>query len=253
MVVYSNVYTARNIFNLEVANYPLWVANYGVSSPGDVYNWRTWIGWQYTSTGQVSGIRGNVDKNYFTKEIFLSNTEQGEETQNSIEKPTDGFIYTVKWGDTLSAIAKRYNTSVNILTKMNNIANPNKIYVGQKLNIPTKNTDMTNEITYYTIKWGDTLSAIAKQYNTTVSNLANINNIANPNKIYAGQRIKVSVVENIEIHDCGHVLYTIKWGDTLSAIAKKYNTSVASIAETNNIVNPNIIIAGETLRIYLCK
>jgi len=40
----------------------------------------------------------------------------------------------------------------------------------------------------YTIEWGDTLSALAKKYNTTVSNLATLNKIADPNKIYAGQK-----------------------------------------------------------------
>ena len=71
-VIYSNAYSARTIFSSELTKYPLWVANYGVSSPGSNGKWDTWVGWQYTSTGTVSGISGYVDKNQFTDGIFLS-------------------------------------------------------------------------------------------------------------------------------------------------------------------------------------
>ena len=71
-VVYANTYTARTILSPGLAQqYPLWVAHYGVFQPGDNGKWRSWIGWQYTSTGRVPGISGNVDRDQFTRDIFL--------------------------------------------------------------------------------------------------------------------------------------------------------------------------------------
>lgn len=95
--------------------------------------------------------------------------------------------YIVKKGDTLSGIAKMHNTTVQELVKLNNIKNPNLIYVGQKIILPS-----TSSIKYE-IQKGDTLSSIAKKYNTTWRKLyeKNKNIIKNPNKIYPGQIINI--------------------------------------------------------------
>ncbi|NLO90296.1 MAG: LysM peptidoglycan-binding domain-containing protein, partial [Clostridia bacterium] len=101
----------------------------------------------------------------------------------------------VKKGDTLSHIAKRFGTTVNELARLNNIKNPNLIYVGQKLKISgtaSSKSTSNSKAQYYTVKKGDTLSHIAVRYKTTVSNLLKINpNIKDPNKIYVDQRIRV--------------------------------------------------------------
>ena len=69
----------------------------------------------------------------------------------------------------------------------------------------------------------------------------------NKNLIRVGQKIVIRT--NGELHDCGHIIYTIKRGDTLSEIAEKYNVSIQSIAKRNDIKNVNLIYAGNTLRI----
>lgn len=56
VLVYSNTYTARNIFSGKITKYPLWIAQYGVSKPSANGNWEKWVGFQYTSTGRVNGI-----------------------------------------------------------------------------------------------------------------------------------------------------------------------------------------------------
>lgn len=105
------------------------------------------------------------------------------ETSNSDEQ-----YYTVKSGDNLTKIAKQYNTTVNAIVAANNINNPNLIYPGQQLKISNSGMVQAN---YYTVKPGDNLTKIAKQYNTTISKLAADNNIKDVNKIYVGQRLKV--------------------------------------------------------------
>ncbi|MEC2105492.1 LysM peptidoglycan-binding domain-containing protein, partial [Bacillus licheniformis] len=100
-------------------------------------------------------------------------------------------VYTVKKGDALSVIAKKYNTTVKALQSLNNIKDPNKIYVGQKLKISSSASTALNKKQYYTIKSGDTLSGISKRFNTSIKTLQNWNGIKNANKIYAGQKIRV--------------------------------------------------------------
>ena len=190
VVVYSNTYDATNIFNKEVAEYPLWVAQYGVSSPQDNGNWNNWIGFQYSSTGRVSGIQGNVDLDRFTEDILLSAAEEIPEVEDPKCHYEDRIKYKIKSGDTLSEIALKYNTTVRHLAQINNIKNPNLIYAGEIITISHNRNDKINGKTYV-VKWGDTLSEIAVKYNTTVSKLVKLNNISNPDLIYAGETLKI--------------------------------------------------------------
>lgn len=257
VLIYSNAYSARTIFSSSLSNYPLWVANYGVSEPGDNGKWSTWVGWQYTDTGKISGISGYVDRDYFTDGVLLSNTTPIPEPETSNNNNSiENNIYTIKSGDTLSEIALEYGTTVsNILSLNPLITNPNLIYPGQNITINTSNSNESVTNTTYTVKRGDTLSEIALKYNTTVSNLANLNNISNPNLIYPGQVITINGSSNIENgqNSCGKITYTIKRGDTLSSIARKYNTSVNKLVMLNNISNPNLIYAGNIIIISNCK
>lgn len=109
------------------------------------------------------------------------------DNKKSTSKPRSSKTYTVKKGDTLSHIAKRYNMTVNELAQQNNIKNQNLIHPGQKLTVRKASSQPTS----YTIKKGDTLSHIAVKYGTTVKTLANLNNIKDQNKIYPGQKIQL--------------------------------------------------------------
>ncbi len=256
VIVYSNVSNAINVFSTELANrYPLWIAEYGVNRPVPNGKWNEWLGFQYTDEGRINGIFSNVDKDYFTKEIFLSDSSTISKVDN---RPTNdnlnNVIYTVRYGDTLGAIANRYGTTVANIARLNNISNPNLIYVGERLiirsNININNTQQSNvSNVVYIVKSGDTLGAIANRYGTTISNLVRLNNIPNPNLIFVGERIVVSTHHGTDNHDTSHIMYTIRYGDTLSSIAYRYHTTVANLANLNKIVNPNLIYVGEKIRI----
>lgn len=94
-------------------------------------------------------------------------------------------VYTVVKGDSLSAIASKYGTTWQKLAEYNGIENPHIIWVGQKIKIPGAKVETVT----YTVKSGDTLSAIAKKYGTTYQKIAKDNGIANPSKIYPGQEL----------------------------------------------------------------
>lgn len=256
VIVYSNLSDAQNVFGQEIANkYPLWIAYYGSEQRLINSNsaWSRWSGWQYTSQGSVSGIQGYVDRNIFTSDVLLG--QSTEVPGNSGETPNandDNIQYVVKRGDTLSQIARRYNTTVTNLVNLNNISNPNLIYPGQVIYISKTDVESeqeTNEMgcVVYTVKSGDNLSSIANRYGTTVQKIINCNKISNPNLIYPGQKIRIRVT-TVADNDT-QIQYVVKRGDTLSEIANKYGVTVNQIVNDNNIRNRNLIYPGQVLNI----
>lgn len=92
----------------------------------------------------------------------------------------------------------------------------------------------------YTVQNGDTLSAVAQKTNTSVETLANINHIADVNKIAVGQKLETDYVETDE--------YVVQSGDTLSAIALKYGVSVEEIKNANGL-SSDLLLVGQKLKV----
>lgn len=245
VIIYSDEYNANSTFESNLAIYPLWVAQYEVSEPTVREHWSNWAGWQYTDRGEVPGISSYVDRDKFTNEVFLDDTSEVPDVPT--DKPDENERYTtitIRYGDTLSELAIEYNTTVERLVELNNIANPNLIYAGDTLIVPT--SDPSSNITQiYVVQYGDTLSKIAQEYGTTVATLASINNIQNVNLIYVGQIIKIPSSS----YDMSHRLYVVKRGDTLWGICRRFGVSIARIVMLNRIANPNLIYPGNVLRI----
>ena len=132
-------------------------------------------------TNKLINLIETYNLNRFDVEVVSKPVEQ----QTRPISTEANITYIVKAGDTLSGIAKKFVTTVDELVRINNIKNPNLIYVGQQLKIKSAQDN------YYIVKAGDTLSAIAKKYNTTVSAIASKNGIKNPNLIYPNQKLKI--------------------------------------------------------------
>lgn len=180
------------------------------------------------------------------EEIELYNTPVSGQTVQKRTKNADG-TYTVKSGDTLGEIAYDFNITVDQLVSINGIKDKNVISVGQvlKFTMPVKE-DVNETSNIYTVKSGDTLGEIASKFKTTVNDLCTLNNIKNANLIYVGQVLKV----NGKVATTNNPVYHfVKSGEYLSLIANKYNTTVEEICRKNNISNPNLIYAGQQLRV----
>ena len=252
MVIYSDTSNASNIFGGSLTNYPLWVAQYEVEEPTPNGNWNSWVGWQYTDAGEIFGINGYVDRDRFTDGILLNENSEVPLPDNT-NKPSAGgtTTITIQRGQTLSGIALEYNTTVQILVELNNIANPNLIYAGSTLIVPSGETPIdtdgnsTSGQTIYVVQRGDTLNKIAAEFGTTARAIAVENNIRNINLIYVGQRLIIPTNR----YDLNHTLYKIQWGDTLWSISRRYGVPIATIVRLNRIQNPNLIYAGSTIRI----
>ncbi|WP_304976403.1 LysM peptidoglycan-binding domain-containing protein, partial [uncultured Ligilactobacillus sp.] len=117
--------------------------------------------------------------------IDRSNVEILSTAKQNNAQSTTG-TYTVRSGDSLSAIAARFGTSVSALQSANNIRNANLIYPGQVLKVGGQATIMS----VYTVRSGDNLSTIASRLGTTVSHLQSVNGIRNANIIYPGQNLR---------------------------------------------------------------
>jgi LysM repeat protein len=155
--------------------------------------------------------------------------------------------YVVKAGDTLWAIANRFGVTINQIASANNIINVNLIRVGQVLIIPGSSTVPDPEPgtqVKYTVKAGDTLWAIARKYGVTVTQIAQANNIRYVNLIYVNQ---VLVIPGASTTPETQIKYTVKAGDTLWAIARKYGVTVTQIAQANNIRYVNLIYVNQVL------
>ena len=160
-------------------------------------------------------------------------------------------IYVVKKGDTLFSIAKNLNISVDTIKSLNNLTN-NSITIGQELLIPTsdfqeasgEDEEMSMYLNYI-VKAKDTLYKIAKDFNTTVDVLKNINNLTT-NTLSIGQIIKIpasTTNESIKYNN-----YTVKSGDNLYKIANNYQTTVEAIKNLNNLTS-NLLSIGQVLKI----
>lgn len=187
--VYANENWFNNYLNKEEIKkrYTTWIASY--KSGVDCYKGQYDI-WQNSSKGQINGIKGNVDTNYMYRDLMseIGNRTVSQSNQQSVTQPIiQTSTYIVKPGDTLSKIANEFGTSYQYLAQLNGIQNPNKIYVGQVLKIKGEIQAQKT----YTVKAGDTLSSIAKRYNTTYQEIARKNNIKNPNYIRVGQVLKI--------------------------------------------------------------
>ena len=152
--------------------------------------------WQYTSTGSVPGISGNVDLDLayvdYPSVIRGAGLNHLDGTAPVPPSPAPQYItYVIQPGDTLSGIAQRFGTSVRTLAELNGISDPDKIYAGNTIRVPENGSSGGSAPVYYTIRPGDTLSGIALKYGTTVSALARLNGISDPDKIYAGDRIRI--------------------------------------------------------------
>jgi LysM repeat protein len=119
-------------------------------------------------------------------------------TQSGTVATGANVTYIVKSGDSLGAVAKQFGVTSSAIMQANNIADPSRIYIGQRLIIPgaaatpgASATASATAGTVYVVKPGDSLSKIAVKYGVTVSAIVKANNLKNSNVIYSGQKLTI--------------------------------------------------------------
>lgn len=214
--------------------------------------WRENTNSYLDATAYLQG-RYATDPNYanllngIISEYDLTAYDDGSYTTPAATSENGGYVVQV--GDTLSSIAQAYGVSVDQLASENGIANTDQISIGQVLTIPgatAGNSGAPSSTGTYTVQENDSLWSIAQANGTTAANLAAINGISTDSVLQIGQQLSLS-------GESGSVAsgttYTVKSGDTLSAIAAEYGTTADQIAAENGLANADTLAIGETLNI----
>ncbi|MBM4384519.1 MAG: LysM peptidoglycan-binding domain-containing protein [Deltaproteobacteria bacterium] len=175
--------------------------------------------------------------------------------------------HKVRRGETLAGIAKKYGVSTKALQRANGLRSANLIRVGQRLKIPGYAPPHPQEAAppsattasaavepsptqgVYRVKRGDTLASIARRFGVSARDLATVNHIRNANEIHPGQVIELPGGSlTARPGDRSHAgVYSVRRGDTLDSIAKKFDVDVKALLALNEIRNKNVIRVGQTI------
>lgn len=202
------------------------------------------------------------------KDLYTYKTKRGidqEKLEEEMKKVSDRSVHIVKSGESLGSIAKRYRVSVNQLKTWNNLRKTT-IYPGQKLIVYSSGAPMaqagnskpvmrSTEQATHIVKSGENLSVIAKKYKCSVTDLREWNNLKS-NVLQVGQKLKVyppaddSEQKVATTTSNGYVIYTVKSGDNLWDIAKKFDgVTVEKIRQLNNLSKNAVLKVGQKLKI----
>lgn len=155
--------------------------------------------------------------------------------------------YVVQKGDTLYGISKQFNTSMQRLRELNNLSS-DILAIGQVLIVSPNSDSNPSECVTYTVKKGDSLYSIARQYNSTVDAIKRYNNLTS-NNLSIGQKLKMPCYkDNDNTTMPNFIIYTVKAGDSLYSIAQQYNTTVDKIKSDNKLTS-NTLSIGQVLMI----
>lgn len=154
-------------------------------------------------------------------------------------------LYVVKRGDTLYSIASSYGISVDELIRINKL-NSTLLSIGQQLRIPINGDTSNDSYVVYTVKVGDNLYSIAKEYNVTVDEIIEENSL-NSTLLSIGQKLKIPMIDN-GVDNSQYTNYVVKSGDTLYKIANMYGMTVNQLMEVNNLENTSLSI-GQVLKV----
>lgn len=274
---YTPMYYSYKPFTLQYVDYQqiikefpnsLWIVGYPSYNvtPEPLYNYFPSMDgvaiWQFTSTYIAGGLDGNVDLTGITDNGYTNSDKPQTDTPaiNAGEETSETPKSQIKVGDTVKVnfSANQWATGETIPQwvkgesyKVQQV-DGNKILLANILSwidksnvelLPDSTTvaEQPSAVQTHVVQHGETLSSIATKYRTTYQALASLNGLSNPNIIYAGQVLKVSGAVSMTR------TYTVQYGDNLSSIATKLGTTYQSLAQQNELSNPNLIYPGQVL------
>lgn len=214
-----------------------------------------WSGGQWDSRAQIQqylngqNINGAVDLCRATTDNYGQASKYGgiaPPPTPTPASPSTAPTYTVVKNDTLSGIGGKLGLDWKTIAALNGISSPYTIYPGQVLRLNGNAAPAPAAAGQYTVVSGDNLSSIAARYNTSWQTLQSLNGIADPNKIYPGQVLKVP---GGGAAAPAAQTYTVKSGDNLSSIASKFGTSWQRLQQINGIPDANKIYPGQVLKV----
>jgi N-acetylmuramoyl-L-alanine amidase len=175
------------------------------------------------------------------------------------ETSANDRVVIVQPGDTLSQIALEQGVSVADLVALNGLADPHHIVIGQRLRIrggDASTASRGSPTRPHLVAWGETLTSIARRYDSTIEAIVQLNDITNPSFIRAGSVLRVPSGGSRQHPPRGSgsrrpplAIHIVAWGENLTVIARRYGTTVESLARLNGLPDPSFVRAGAALRV----
>lgn len=163
-------------------------------------------------------------------------------------QPDIPLVHVVQEGETLFSIAQQYETTVDILLQLNDIADPSLLYVGQELVIPGGGGALVAAV--HVLQLGDTLPGLAAGYDTSVEAIAAQNNLVSADQLVAGLPLTImSRTGSAAARLVGGTPHVVRQGDTLLSIAASYGQAPADIIKANQLAYPVYLYPGQRLLI----
>lgn len=254
VLLYSGAYYLRQYVDADAIGQEfgtvIWVASYKTTSLQTQPDFNYFPSMPYVAMWQYAdnyfGVDGNVDLvDYMSKSKGVTATTPVKPTEPANSNDTSKK-YIVQSGDSWWSIANRVGLDMYQLAQLNGKTINDVIHPGNVLKISGKlknnaQKPQSQTVTYYTVKYGDNLSTIAKRFNTTTWSLQSANGIKNANLIYPGQVLKVS-------GNSATRSYTVRYGDNLSLIAQRLGVNMWTLAQKNHLANVNLIYPGQYLQ-----
>jgi len=165
--------------------------------------------------------------------------------QMRFDEQTPDLYHRIERGESLSVIARRYRTSVSELMALNSINNRHRIRAGQTLRLPVSDayapTTLAADTQTYRVRSGDTVGGIARRAGISESELLALNGISNRNRIYAGQELRLRVVETAEAASPGVALEPV----VVTATLRELPAAPSANVDSDTVATATIDLAGD--------
>ncbi|WP_159801061.1 LysM peptidoglycan-binding domain-containing protein [Flavobacterium sp. MK4S-17] len=202
--------------------------------------------------------------------LNISTAQQTEDiTKDEMYANPAEVTHDVISGETLTELARKYNTTIAAITKANEKALRHGLQIGQTLTIPSGTNPSPEMLAAETggivhdVVSGETLTGLARKYNTTIEAITDANEKTLRRGLQIGQRIVIpaaaeghqdsNMTENSTVLSTQSVMHKVENGETLTGLARKYNTSIEAITAENSNKLKRGLQAGQTLSITINK
>ncbi|MFM6971501.1 MAG: LysM peptidoglycan-binding domain-containing protein [Rhodoluna sp.] len=164
------------------------------------------------------------------------------------------LTYTVKSGDTVSSIAKKFQLSSNQLLSLNGLKANDFIFPGQKLKlvdhaVVDSSVSAANVSTLHTVRAGDTVNSIAKKYSIPVRTILAMNKLSTNALIFPGQKLIIGNVVKQAPKKQIPSFHVVELGETLASVAKKYGIKLNDLLAANSLSESSLIYSGQKLNL----